>query len=142
MLSMTFTAVGGAIWLFLAGLALRYGGRPERIATGALLVGWLITLSSHEVVDPLTRASVSPVIVATDSVTMLLLMVLARDLSRPWMAAAAACLAAVVMIQLISLFNPDVLTIGYLVAQSAASYGIMACLVYGALRLRARQAAR
>jgi membrane-bound metal-dependent hydrolase YbcI (DUF457 family) len=139
---MTFTAVGGAIWLFLAGLALRYGGRPERIATGALLVGWLITLSSHEVVDPLTRASVSPVIVATDSVTMLLFVVLARDLSRPWMAAAAACLAAVVMIQLISLFNPEVLTIGYLVAQSAASYGIMACLVYGALRLRARQAAR
>jgi hypothetical protein len=57
------------------------------------------------------------------------------------MAAAAACLATVVMIQLISLFNPHVLSIGYLVAQSAASFGTMACLVYGAFRVRARQAA-
>ena len=141
MLTTIFTAVGGAIWLILAGLALRYGGRTERIATGALLIGWLITLSAHVVVDPLARASVSPVIVATDSLALLLFLVLARDLSRPWMAAAAACLAAVVIIQLISLFSPPVRSLGYLVAQSAASFGTMACRVYGAFRVRARQAA-
>ncbi|MBN8552094.1 MAG: hypothetical protein J0L52_04250 [Caulobacterales bacterium] len=130
-------AIGGALWLALAGLALHYGGRTERIATAALLVGWLVALSAHVAVDPLARASVSPIILVADSIQLGLLVALARDPNRPWMAGAAACMAAVVMVQLIALFNPNVLSIGYLVTQSAASFGVMAFLVHGALRVRA-----
>ena len=137
MFDTTLTTIGGTVWLAMAGPALWAGGPTERLATGALLIGWLITLSAHVVVDPLDRASVSPIIMTADAFQLVLFLVLARDLSRTWMAAAAACLAAIVLTQVISWLDPDVLSIGYLVTQSALSFGVMICLVYGALRVRA-----
>lgn len=126
----------------MAGLVMWFGGNAERLAAGAILAGWLVTLSAHVVVEPLARASVSPIILVAESLGCALLVVLARDESRPWMMAAAAFFVAVVLTQVISLLNPNVLSIGYVVAQTAASFGIMASLVYGAYRVHAARRAR
>ncbi|WP_029086813.1 hypothetical protein [Brevundimonas aveniformis] len=128
--------IQAAVWLFFAALVLWFGGRTERLATGVLLLGWLVTLSAYVDVDQLSRAAVSPIILVCDSLQLMVFVVLAYRSGRAWMTWASAFFAIVVLVQIVSMLDVRILNVGYVAVQTAASFGIMACLVFGAFRSR------
>ena len=126
--------IGGVIWICLAGLIMWRGGRPERLAAGALLAAWLATLALSTDTEAFVRANPGWGILAVDSWQLAVLVWIALWADRRWLTTAAGFQAIAVMVHFVGLVDPRIMAISYAVAQNIATFCVMICVTVSALR--------
>ena len=126
--------VGAVIWLGLCGLVMWGGARAERLAAGALIVAWLATLAVYTDAEALVSASPGWGILLVDSVLLVVLLWIALRADRPWLTIATGFQAIVVLVHVVTIADPRILTISYVVAQNISTFSVLICVAISAWR--------
>lgn len=128
MLDTLYSQITAITWVAVCCFALMKGEQTERIGGGALLVGWIATLTIQRQVG--TAEAALPVM-AIDVILLLVLLFLAWKSDRSWPIWGAAFQFITVLVHIITLMDLRIGLVPYVSAVLVATYGLLACLAVG-----------
>ncbi len=123
-----YSQIAAIAWVSVCAFALIKGEREERIGGGALLIGWLGTMTVQQEIG-LARSALP--VMAIDVVLLLVLLGLSWRSERTWPIWASAFQLITVLVHIVTLADLRIGIIAYLSAVAVATYGLLICLAIG-----------
>lgn len=131
MLDTLFSQIGAVLWLGVCAFAIAMGGKPERRAAGALMIGWLATLAVRRDTD---LSGSMWLIMGIESVIFAVLLFLGWKTNRTWPIWAAAFQFITVLVHVVVMIDLRIRAIAYISASTVGTYGVLICVAVGTVR--------
>jgi hypothetical protein len=120
--------LGALAMVLVCGFAMMRGRWPERVSASTLAVNW-VGCEAFE--DWSKAATVQPTIFGIDVAYDLLLLALALTTQRIWIVCAFTFQSLIVLIHILSVFDPILDRLEFFQAYYILSYGVLVALAFG-----------
>lgn len=131
MLDTLFSQIGAILWLGVCAFAIAMGGKPERQAAGALVIGWLATLAMRSDTDLSAGVWLT---MGIEALLFLVLLGLGWKTNRTWPIWAAAFQFITVLVHVVVMIDIRIRAIAYISAYTIGTYGVLICVAVGTIR--------
>ena len=140
MLDSLASQIGAIFWLSVCAFAIAKGDRPARLMGGALVIGWLATLTVRSDTDLWGAVWMA---MGIEVLLLILLIRLGWKTDRAWPIWAAGFQSITVLVHIVTMIDLRIRAIAYISAYTIGSYGVLICVAIGALQAwRLRQLVR
>jgi hypothetical protein len=132
--------IGAILWLSVCAFAIAKGDRPERLMAGALMIGWLATLTVRSDTD---ISGAVWMLMGIEVLLLVPLLGLGWKTDRAWPIWAAGFQSITVLVHVVTMIDLRIRAIAYISAYTIGSYGVLICVAIGAFQAwRLRQLMR